>query len=380
MKKIFVDKTAVFLSKILRPYAKKRLHREMNNINYYNDGNINFKRRDAFLLLTNHSFDIDSLAIGLVFKKLPIAIASRSLLVNKTNKFRMKFLARVIPKAQGVRDLRAMKRALRSVRKGRALMIMPEGEVTYFGNTLPIDKSIASFVKKLNVDVVTAVAYGGHISKPRWASYPRENQYVEIHYDTLIRKEKINELSIDEIYNLITDKLDVKAFEWQREKMIKVGGQNRAEGLAEFLYKCPECGTYHSIETRGNDIICIECNTKGYLDEYGFIQGFRFDNTVDWNEFQKQYIQELKKCHFKTTGIYVDIDYDIFTSKEVGQVVLEYGDDQLIISGSKNLRMEIKDIEYFRLTQGNVITFDYQGNHYYIKIDSLHESFLQVCS
>ncbi len=378
MKKYIIEKIGLFMSILLTPYAWKKVHEAVNNLNYHNDGNIDFKRKDAYLLLTNHSFAPDSFAIAVKFRKLPSGLVSRSLLLTLESKYRLLFLARVIPTIQGARDLGSLKKAIRTVKKGRGLAIMPEGELTYYGNTLPIDKSIASLAKKLKVDVITAVAYGGYISKPRWAEHFRDNQYAEIHYETLIPKEDLNKYSIDEIHQMIVSKLEVHPFEWQREHMIKVGGIKRAEGLAGLLYKCPECGAYNSIITSGNDIICTSCDSIGTIDEYGFIQGLKYDNTQDWNDFQEKYIDDLKKTKFKATGTLSDVDYKILKANKIGDVTLEYNNGQIKVTGATELLFDVRDIENMRLTQRNVITFYHFNVNYYIVMNGKEAAFYKV--
>jgi len=379
MRKVFIDKAAVFLGKIIWPYARMKLHTAMNNIQYSKTDDINFKRRQPFLLLANHTFGLDAFAIGIVWRRLPIALVSRSLLTNRVNNFRIKFLARAIPKTQGERDMRAMKDAIRSIRRRRSLLVMPEGEVTYFGNPLPIGMDIARLAKKLGVDVITASCYGGYISNPRWAIHRRDNQFVKIHFDLLIKKENLNELPVEEIHRLIVSKISIRAFDWQREHMIKVGGQKRAEGLQEFLYICPECNAVHSIRTVDNDVICINCKTVGYYDEYGFIKGFSIDNTADWNEYQLSQVERLKESAFETRATFYNINYKKFKARPEGSVVLRYENSKLFIFGVKQYVIDIVDVKNFRLTQKNIVTFTYAGEHFFIKLDSKYESFNQVC-
>ncbi|XMB86731.1 hypothetical protein RJG79_02775 [Mycoplasmatota bacterium WC44] len=371
-----ISKIAV---KLVIPYAKKVLKDEMNNLVFTHD-NIDFNRKDAFVILGNHLYEYDALAYGLIWKRLPISLVSRSLMVSPMQRFKLRFLADSISKSQGENDIKAVKQMIQAIRQGNSLLILPEGEVSYFGATQHIDMSISKLLKKLNVDVITAVSKGGHMSRPRWALSKRVNRYSEVHFSTLISKEEMKTLSTDDIYLKICSALEHNDFDWQRENMVFVGGDARAEGLEKFLYKCTECGAFHSIITEANDIICTNCNNKGYIDEYGFIKGFKFDNTVEWNNFQLEYVSDLKKTTFSTEATHYHVDYDKLSSKIVGEVTMKYEDKILYVDGVEKEIFEVENMEYVNVTQRNVLTFDYNNKHYYYKLKDHFEAIKQVCT
>lgn len=366
------------LMKIITPYAKRKLNKEMNNL-VFSDDDIDFSRKDAFVILGNHLFEFDALAYGLAWKRFPKALVSRSLMITPMQKFQYRFLTDSIPKSQGENDIKAVKDMIKAIKEGNSLLILPEGEISYFGATQGIDKSIAKLLKKLNVEVITAVSKGGYISRPRWAMNKRDSRYAEIHFSTLITKEEIESLTHEDIYERICSRLKHNDFDWQRENMILVGGDSRAEGLEKYLFICPECNKVHSIKSQGNDIVCTSCKTVGNIDEYGFIKGFKFDNTVDWNNYQLKFIDELKKTTFTTKGTLYDVDYNNLTSKLVGDVVIKYDSGKLYVDGVRNNIFEVKKMQFVRVTQRNVLTFDYEKKHYYYKMNDYFEAIKQVC-
>lgn len=378
MGRTFVRKVEDFFYRIFKPYGHYRIRRLMPNVHYDIGEGIDFKRKEPFLLIGNHQYEVDSGLYAMPWKKKPITVISRSLMVSPYKKFKYKFLTSGIPKSQGEMEIHTIKAMIKTVKNNDPLFILPEGEINYFGASLPIDPSIAKLVKKLNVDVISAVSKGGHISSPRWATKLRKHRFVFVEFRVLIPKEQVKSLSVDEIHDIITEKLYVNDFDFQREKMIKVGGRRRAIGIEKFLYHCPICGGFHTIESHVHDILCNKCGAKGFIDEYGFIQGLPFDNTYDWYENQIKYREELKLTEFDSTASIYHVQYDKYRSRRIGLINLKYKNGHFHIHGAVSEIIPIEDIRYFRLTQLNVITFDYKEKHYFIRVQEHNEAFKQV--
>lgn len=367
-----------FFYHLFRPYGVYRIRKVMPNITYDIGDGVNFKRKEPFLLIGNHQYEVDSGIYGTPWRRKPIAVISRSLMVTPYKRFKFKFIASGIPKSQGEPEIHSIKRMIKTVRQNDPLFILPEGDINYFGETLPIDDSIAKLIKKLKVDVISAVSTGGYISSPRWAFKLRDFRFVFVEFRKLIPKEQISELSVEEIYKLVKDKLYVNDYDFQRKKMIKVGGRKRAIGLEKFIYACPECESVNTIDTDNNDIFCTHCGALGTIDEYGFIQGTKYDNANDWHKYQDTLKHKLVSSEFSTTAIIYNVFYEKFRSTRVGIVQFKYSNREFIISGAVNAIIPIKEIKYFRLTQMNVITFDHNGKHYFLRIQKHNEAFKQV--
>ena len=90
---------------------------------------------------------------------------------------------------------------------------------------------------------------------------------------------------------------------FRKNFIFHIQGKNLSEGLEDVLYVCPVCHQLHHIRTEKNTITCQFCQTKGYVDEYGFIQGFPYDNLIEWNKFQRQFKDELRKSEIQSEAI-----------------------------------------------------------------------------
>ncbi len=340
---------------------------------------VDFKREEPYILLGNHVYSFDVVQLAIPFKKDPIIVSSEFLMSVKGLKFVLKRIAKTIPKSKGSSDLRTAKAIIRAVKNNNAVMIMPEGDATYFGETGYIEEATAKLIKKLKTDVIVGKFHGGYLSKPRWALGKRKRRYVELGYEIVIKGSDIPDMTSDEIYEIIKKALYNNDYDWQREVMHPYGGRNLAVGIDSVLYKCPECGAINSIVPKGNNLSCTSCNTTGHIDKFGFIKGFKFDNLVDWNNYQKQYTDELRASKFSSNGeLFFFNSKDITRTKPV-KVSVAYHENTLFIKGDSVETIKVEDIYNPVLTMRRNLSFDYKETTYIIKLDRYAMSFLRAC-
>jgi hypothetical protein len=161
--------------------------------------------------------------------------------------------------------------------------------------------------------------------------------------------------------------------------MHRYGGNRRAAGLENILYKCPECGALHSIETFRNKLTCTACNTNGEVDPYGFIQGFKYDNLVDWDNFQKEHLEELRNSIFNTTATIVKIDRKTNKRTAPSQVMVAYDKGSLYVKGKVVDEYKINEMHNPVLTMRRNFSFDYEDETYMIFLDYNAMAFLRAC-
>ena len=116
-----------------------------------NDG-FHFKRTEPYVLLGNHVFLFDVIHIQKRFKVVPYAVASQALFAKQPTKFLFTKLTHAIPKSKGSADIRAAKLIFKHSKK-YPILIFPEGDTTFFGETNYIEESTYKLIKKLKIDV-----------------------------------------------------------------------------------------------------------------------------------------------------------------------------------------------------------------------------------
>ena len=339
---------------------------------------VDFRRNDPFLLLGNHTYTFDVVQLALPFRKTPAIISQEFLLSAKGLRWLLKHVAKVIPKSKGSADVRSIKSILTYVKKGYPIMIMPEGDSTFFGRTGPIEPATAKLIKKLELDVVIAKTKGGYLSKPRWATGRRRGRYIEIHYDTLYTATDVKTLSITDIEQGLIQALDHDEYAWQENVKHLYQGDRLAEGFDNVIYRCPECGAFHSFVVGGNDIRCTQCETEGTMNAYGFIDGFSLRTVHEFDEAQRAYDDELKQQTFQSSASLQFVYHDLRRRSQAIPVQVAYQAGELHIKHKTVETIPIKEMGNPVLTMRRNLTFEYQDRVYLIKLDRYAMSFLRV--
>jgi 1-acyl-sn-glycerol-3-phosphate acyltransferase len=377
MKKRRLDRQQDFIMWLLRPLVTLWMKRDTKRKVFVYDG-FSLKRKEPYIMLANHTFLFDVIHVPLRLKKVPFIVASHTLFKKKATKFLVTQVAHVISKSKGQSDAFTVREIIGAIKRGYPVLIFPEGDTTFYGETNYIEESTMKLVKKLGVDVVTCNVRGGYLSKPRWALSKRSNRYAEFHYRLTIKKEDINNMSLEEVTNTIKDALYHNAYDFQKEKMIKHEALELTKGLEDIIYVCPECNHIHTIETYDNKIKCNHCNHEAYMDDYGFIKNSKFDNLIDWNNYQRKFKKELMQSKLTTTGI---LFYQNQTSNAldlIGNVTLVYDNHQLIFSGALDQVINIDEITNPTITVRRDLGFYYQDKDFLIKLDHYGVAFLRI--
>lgn len=377
MKKRRIDIQQDIIMNILRPLVYLWMRKDSKRKVFRGEG-VDFKRKEPYVMLANHTFMFDVIHVPLRLRKVPFIVANQTLFKKKATKFLVSQVAHVISKQKGQSDTSTVRELIGAVRRGYPILIFPEGDTTFFGETGYIEESTMKLIKKLEIDVITCNVRGGYLSKPRWATGKRKKRYAEFHYEMTIPKEKVKEMNVEEINRTIKEALYHNAYDFQRLNMIAHPGQTLAEGLEDVIYVCPECHALHSIETSGNQITCNKCKHEGYMDEYGFIQGFKFDNLIDWNKFQRKFNEELRNSSLATEANLYFVNEENLSLEDLGHVLLTYKDKRFLIEGSYQQEIPLQEISNPTLTMRRDFTFFYNEKNYLFKLDHYAQAFLRI--
>lgn len=371
------DKRKDLLLRFIKPIAAIWMFFDTKSERVYEDG-FDRKRKDPYVLLCNHTFMFDVVHVPLKLKKTPFIVAQQNLFTKQPLKFVLEEIAHAIPKSKGTSDLRTARELLGAVKRGYPICIFPEGNTTFNGETNYIEESTMKLIKKLKIDVVACKIQGGYLSKPRWATSKRKNRRARFTYKVIISKDKVKELSIEEIGEIVNKELYNNDYEYQRTAMIKHPGKNKAEGIENVLYICPECETFGKLHTKGNQINCRHCHTTGEVNDFGFIEGFKFDNTVDWDNWQRKFDDSLVNYKMESRMKIYDVNDTDLSREYLGEGTIKYQDKKFIIDGPIELVLPFEDIRNPMVTLRRNFNINYKDKHYLIKIEEYVTSFLRV--
>lgn len=377
MKKTKDDRIQDIALTIIKPLVYVWMFFDAKRTVHKND-DIDFSRKDPFVMVANHTFMFDVVHVPLRFKVVPYIVGSQNLFIKQPTKFLFTKIAHVIPKAKGESDLRTARGLIKAVKRGYPILIFPEGNTTFTGETTHIEYSTMKLIKKLGVDVITCNVKGGYLSRPRWATGKRKNRQVELNYELSIKKEDLKILSVEEISDIINQALYNNDYQFQSEKMIKRPGNQLAEGIENILYLCPHCMGINTIESQGNNLKCNHCETSGKIDEYGFIHGFQYNNTLEWDQFQKKHRSLLQEATIESTGTLSFISFEDSTREILGEVTLRYEKNHLILDGALCETIHLDEITHPIVTLRRDFSFVYHDKYYSIALAQCASSFLRV--
>lgn len=267
-------------------FIKKIIYKKIND--FYNvELSINELKNvnEPYLLIGNHVLAYDPILIG-VNTKIPIRFITsdtnydtfwKKILLEKVGSIRF---------SKGNSDIRAIKELIRIAGSGRPVALYPEGGRNWNGKTDKIIYSTAKLIKTLKIPVYKAMTFGGYLTNPRWAKHHRKGETL-INITLFLDSDEIIQMTDKEIYEKLVTELEHNEYEWQMKNMIEFNGENRAEYIQRLIYYCPNCEKIDTIKSKGNFFKCTECGETWEIDKYGFIKGRYFNNTVDWDEWQK---------------------------------------------------------------------------------------------
>jgi 1-acyl-sn-glycerol-3-phosphate acyltransferase len=337
-----------------------------------------FSRREPYVIVSNHTFLFDVVHVPMPLWKIPYIVASDNLFTKQPTKFLLTHVARVIAKSKGTSDIRTVKGLINAVKSGYPILIFPEGDTTFYGETNYIEEATFKLIKKLKVDVVTCHVKGGYLSRPRWARVKRTNRKAFLDYQLTIPKDELKKMSVQEISEKLQDALYNNDYEFQREKMIKHPSKALAEGIEDVLYICPKCHAINSFESEKHTFRCTACNHEGHVDEYGFLDGFQYDNLVDWNHFQKEYRSLLLESKIESSGDMFELSYKDGLRNPLGHVNIVLENGVVSISGPFEKTFAFEDVMNPTLTLRRDFTFSVDKQTFLIKLDHSQMSILRA--
>ncbi len=247
------------------------------------------------IVLCNHGSFIDFAYAGsLLRKKSPNFIVARLYFYRHIVG---NFLQSIgcFPKSMFALDIDSAKNSLKVLKNNGVLAFMPEARLSTVGKFEDIQESTYAFLKKSGVTVYSVKICGDYFAKPKWAkSGLRRGAVVEAELDTLITKDEISALSLEEIKARVEERLYYDEFSWlDGHKDIKYHSKNLAEGLENILVKCPKCNGNYTVFTKGHDVFCEKCGRIATLDKrYAFTDSEPFSNFAEWYDWQ---FDEIKR-------------------------------------------------------------------------------------
>jgi hypothetical protein len=322
-----------------------------------------------FLLLANHTTDLDPLMIGCSFNQHMYFVASEHL-------YRRGFLTKLlkwgfapIARIKGSTDTVSAMTILRTLKRHQNVGLFAEGDRSWNGITGKIHPTTVRLIKASKAALVTYRISGGYLTTPRWSAFMRRGK-MNGRCVGVYSTEQLQEMTDDEIQDIINTDIYEDAYEKQRVKAVAYCGKHLAEKLETAIYACPKCRRLCTLRSEDDTFFC-ECGLHVKYNEYGFFEGIEppFETVTAWDIWQDQFLRAMAEA-FGEGPIY----------KDQGQTLWEISDDhgeRLVSEGTMALykdRFVLGDYEvpltklyHMSLYGREMIVFSADGRNFEIR-------------
>ena len=165
-------------------------------------------------------------------------------------------------------DVLCVKNMLRVLRRNGAIGLFPEGIQATSGSTHPINPATAKFIKSSKANIVVCTTKGAYLATNRYSS-DRKKGYISAEYSLLFTPKMLEELSEEQIYNLLLEKFSYNDFAFNKIARNKyIGKKPNAFGINKILYKCPDCKDEHTLQVENDTSVCKSCGFSVRVNEY----------------------------------------------------------------------------------------------------------------
>ena len=291
---MWIKKRHVITNFLLRitlvPFMKIKYRLKLGKRYSFNDGSI---------IVSNHVTSMDQFMVGALIKQHTYIISTRDLFNHRfIGKLIFNLLGPISKEKSNSNDIVAIKNCVKVSKEKGNIVVFAEGNRSINGNLCIVDKSIAKLVKLLKKPLVIVNIVGGYGVEPRWSNRFRKGR-LECFVKKVYPYQELENKDVDEIYDLILNGINVDNYKYSPYKSRK-----KAEYLERVVYRCPKCGSLHTLHSKGNYLSCSSCDLKVKYNEDLTLssedQDFKFKYLSDWYKYQ---IDELKKETFKDDEI-----------------------------------------------------------------------------
>jgi 1-acyl-sn-glycerol-3-phosphate acyltransferase len=237
-------------------------------------------------------------------------------------------------------DVACVKHMLKVLRRGGTLGLFPEGIQSSSGSTHPINPATAQFIKHSRANVVIATSQGAYLATNRYSS-DRKKGYIGISYSLVFTPDMLRELSEEQIYQLMLQKISYNDFKFNKIARHKyVGKKPNAYGIDKILYKCPDCEEEYTLRVEDDTVVCKKCGFAVQINEYYDLigkSGKTPPSDIDeWYKWQRRCVcEQIEDDGFELTlrGRLCTLKLDKLRRSPKDRAVLSVGEAKLTRDG-----------------------------------------------
>jgi 1-acyl-sn-glycerol-3-phosphate acyltransferase len=257
------------------------------------------------------------------------------------------------------------------------VLIFPEGQTTWDGETQPIYGGIEKILKKTGCSLVIFRLRGNFLCKPWWAEARRKGR-VSISIRTFA-PDRIAAMSDGELLETIRQGIYNNDVKNPANRTIPFSGKDLAAGLERFVWMCMHCEQEDSLVTTGDTIRCTACGGTWRIDPYCCLSTddparHTLADLKDWSEWHKVKVKErLAAAHGRvvlTTSdnvvMLAEDEHHQFVNQGVGTLRL-YREALAFTStdqGAIEQRFNLREVADYVFQRKDIFEFLHQGRTY----------------
>lgn len=345
---------------------------------------------EPYLVIANHLTELDAPMLSMAFPEQMYYVVGEHFTRTPWGRLFV-FINDSIFEFKGSSAVSTAREIIKKIRSGANVMIFAEGCRSFNGETLKLPESIGKLVKSTGGGLATYRFEGAYFAAPRWAKTGRVGP-IRGRIANYYSSEDIKSMSKDELTDAINRDIHENAYERQRRDMHEYRGKDLAEGLENYLIKCPSCGALDSMVTNGDDFECGCCGQKGRYNKFGFLEGegLRFDSVYDWGVWCEKEIEKEIEGADPEIPVYSDDDVVLYEltqdhrKVERGRGRVEAFKDRIVIrTDEEDIVFDYKGVPPMEMMFGRTLMLSYEGRHYELTGDSfkaLKYTILHRCS
>lgn len=297
-------------------------------------------KKGPTILLASHASRLEFIYMIYGFKHNDINIVCGYQNIIKKGLYSLFIKLGVISKYLYQPDIVCMKHVLKVLKCNGTVGIFPEGIQSTSGSTHPINPATVQFIKRSKANVVVARSNGAYLATNRY-SKDRKRGYIGVNYSYVFTPDMLEELSEQDIYKLLLEKIKYNDFEYNKNAHNKyIGKKPNAFGIENILYKCPDCKKEHTLYTEHDTIICKHCGLKIRVNEYYDLIGLQAKNVPqdidEWYKWQRRVVsKEVINDNFELSlkGLICTIKLDKLRKEPKDRDILSIGKATLTNKG-----------------------------------------------
>ena len=311
------------------------------------------------LIISNHVTNFDPILVAFSFP------GRRFHFVASEHLFRMGFISKLltyifepVARRKGVSGGDTALACVRKLRAGKTVGLFAEGETTWDGRTAEVFSATGRLAQMGKCRMITYRLEGAYFTAPRWGKGIRRGKM----YGRIVgiySAEEVKAMGKDVtavIQRDIFEDADLR----QNENPVAYGKRRRAENLEVVLFKCPACGAYESLSSKGNFLRCT-CGRQWEFTAHGrFAPAEPFETVAQWDAWQCRQLERETPC-FRAEGLTLSQLGDDHGQKILGTGELMLKDGALCCCGQC---FRLEEISSMALITTKRILFTV-GNSYY---------------